>query len=157
MADVLPVGAHGITTLGASRVEDRVEVVAAIDDAASVAVAEDLLEPDVAAALAGPGRALLGLEPLPGGDRAARADPDPAWEPSPDEWREAEATTGLDPGEPLPGVRGMRLIFFGAIATIGIATALGAGIANDQMPLGLLAAVAVGAVCWTFATFRRAT
>ena len=35
LADVLPVGAHGITTLGASRVEDRVEVVAAIGDAVS--------------------------------------------------------------------------------------------------------------------------
>ncbi len=82
---------------------------------------------------------------------------DPIWEPSPDEWHEAEVSTGMDPAAPLPGVRAMRLIFFGAVAVIGIAAALGLGIANDQLLFGILAAVAVGAVCWTFATFRRAT
>jgi hypothetical protein len=157
LADMLPVGAHGITTLGASRVEDRVEVVAAIDDAVSVAVAEDLLEPDVAAALAGPGRSLLGLDPLPGGGEATRAGGNPIWEPSPDEWLEAEVASGTDAGAPMPGVRGMRLIFVGAVALFGMMTAITAGLANDQLLLGILAAAAVGAVCWTFATFRRAT
>ena len=75
MADVLAAGTYvGATSTGA-RVDDRVEVFAAIDDAVSVAVAQDLLDADVARVLAGPGRDLLGLGPLPGGDGDEPVDP----------------------------------------------------------------------------------
>ena len=64
---------------------------------------------------------------------------------------------GHRPGRAAPGERGLRLFLFGAIALFGIPAAIAAGLANDQLLLGVLAAVAIGAVCWTFATFRRAS
>ena len=78
-----PVGTYGITITSGSRVEDRVAISLAIDDAVSVAVAEDLIEPDMAARLADPGRALLGLDPTArprcfvGQRRDRRSRPDP--------------------------------------------------------------------------------
>ena len=71
-----PVGTYGITITSGSRVDDRVAISLAIDDAVSVAVAEDLLEPDMAARLADPGRALLGLDPPARPRCVSRARPD---------------------------------------------------------------------------------
>ena len=121
-----PVGTYGITITSGSRVDDRVAISLAIEDAVSVAVAEDLLDPDIAAKLADPGRALLGLDPLPGlepsagaaaaGDRATTA-----WEPSAEDWREA-ALDEADPQTPpaaLSGTHLSRMALFGAIALFG--------------------------------------
>jgi hypothetical protein len=55
-------GAVGHQTVGRS--EDLVRILAAIEDAVAVAVAEDLLDPIDAASLADPGRIVLGLPPL---------------------------------------------------------------------------------------------
>ncbi len=57
----------------------------------------------------------------------------------------------------LPGVRGLWQLFLGAIAVVGILATIGLGVASDQLWLGILGALAIGAVCWTLATFRRAT
>ena len=43
------------------------------------------------------------------------------------------------------------------IAVIGMTATIALGVASDQPWFGILGAVAVGAVCWTLATFRRAT
>ena len=151
-------GPHGFTTISASRAEDRVEVIAAIEDAVAVAVAEDLLEPRVARALAEPGRALLGLEPLgDAGDeplpaRAAHRD----WEPTADEWRDAAQEAEVDPSARLPGSHAQRYIFVGSLALVGVPAAIAGGIANGSPLIGILAAIAIGAVCWTLLGYRRA-
>jgi hypothetical protein len=155
---IFPAGIYGISMHMTGRATDQVELVAAIDDAVSVAVAEDLLDPADVRALSEPGRALLGLPPVggddaDGGHAGGRHLP---WEPTATDWAEAQGAAGIDPDAPLPGERGLRLFLFGAIALFGIPVAIGAGIANDQVVLGVLAALAIGAVCWTFATFRRA-
>lgn len=159
-----PVGTYGITTSSASRVEDRVGVSLAIDDAVSVAVAEDLLELDMAARLADPGRALLGLDPLPGlepspdGAETTGRAAAPGWEPSPEDWREA----ALDEAEPqtppaaLSGTHLMRVALFSVVAVVGATTAAVVGTVNDTPVVGVLAAVAIVLVCWTLATFQRA-
>jgi hypothetical protein len=140
-------------------VDDRVAVFQAIDDAVCVAVAEDLLELDDARQLSDPGRALLGLPPV-GDDgveppRARRREHQP-WEPTDADWTDAQRSAAG--GSPLlPGVRGLWQVFLGAIAVIGIPATIALGIASDRLWFGLLGAVAIGAVCWTLATFRRAT
>ena len=148
------VGPHGFGTVSANRAEDRVEVIAAIEDAVAVAVAEDLLAPDVARALAEPGRDLLGLEPLgDGSDQPLPAARD--WEPTADEWRDAAQDAEVDPTAGLPGSHALRYILFGAIALIGVPAAIAGGIANASPLIGILMAIAIGAVCWTLATRRR--
>ena len=121
-------------------------------------MAEDLLEPDVARLLADPGRRLLGLEPLDAGSPARRRRRRDAGlgSPAPPSGRTPTWRRPSIPTAPLPGVHGTRLILFGAIALIGIPTAIGAGLTSGQPILGILGAVAIGAVCWTFATFRAA-
>jgi hypothetical protein len=154
MADVLPAGTYLVSVSGGSRVEDRVEVFAAIDDAVSVAVAEDLVDPAAARMLAGPGRDLLGLEPLPGsgGDES----PDPAWAPTATDWADAELTFRIDPTASMPGTSLVRMIVFGGIALFGVPTAILWGVATDQPIVGVLVGLAIGALCWNFATFRWA-
>ena len=154
MADVLPAGTYLVSTSGGARVDDRVEVFAAIDDAVAVAVAEDLLEPGLARMLAGPGRDLLGLEPLPGG--GGDELPDPVWSPSASDWADAEQAAGIDQAASMPGTHLLRMIVFGGIALFGIPTAIFWGVATDQPVVGVLVGLAIGALCWTFATFRRA-
>ena len=51
----------------------------------------------------------------------------------------------------------MKAILFGAIAVLGVPVAIAAGIASDQLVMGVLVAIAVVALCWTFATYRSAT
>ena len=148
------VGPHGFGTVSANRAEDRVEVIAAIEDAVAVAVAEDLLAPDVARALAGPGRDLLGLEPLgDGGDQPLPVHRD--WEPTADEWRDAKLDAEVEPTARLPGSHALRYIFFGFVALVGVLTALGVGLSERQPLIGVLVAITIGAVCWTLATRRR--
>ena len=61
---------------------------------------------------------------------------------------------GIDPDAPLPGERGLRIILFGAIALFGIPAVLGAGIAAGYPIIGIVLAVALGAVCLLFAAAR---
>jgi hypothetical protein len=151
--------AYGVIAASSGRVDDRVAVFQALDDAVGVAVAEDLLEVEDARALSDPGRALLGLppvgtdalEPRPG-DRGERG----AWEPTDADWVDARRSAASG-SNLLPGVRGLWQVFLGVIAVAGIVLAIAFGLTGDQPWLGLLAAVAIGAVCWTLATFRRAT
>ena len=151
--------AYGAILVSSGNVDDRVAVFQAIEDAVCVAVAEDLLALDDARALSDPGRALLGLPPVGDKDTEPSTDlvrgPYP-WEPTDTDWAEAQGAAGIDPDAPLPGERGMRRILFGAIAVFGIPIAIGAGLAEGQPLLGVLVALAIGALCWTFATFRRA-
>ena len=159
LAVVYPAGSAGLTLHPTGRAADQAELVAAIDDAVAVAVAEDLLEPGDARALSEPGRALLGLPPVgsEGDERVAdRGASRQAWEPTAADWAAAQQPTASDDAL-LPGVRGLWQLFLGAIAVVGILATIGLGVASDQLWLGILGALAIGAVCWTLATFRRAT
>jgi hypothetical protein len=138
------------------RPEEQVKVILALEDAVSVAVAEDLLRPAEAAELADPGRRLLGMERLEGSPEPPD-DAAPGWEPSASDWAAAAAgPSAVDPDEPMTGVRPMRVAFFTVAAVIGVPTALLFGWANDSLPMGVLGAGAVIALCWTFATYRSA-
>ena len=160
LAVVFPAGNAGLTLHATGRAADQVELVAAIDDAVAVAVAEDLLDPADARALSEPGRALLGLPPV--GEEVARAvSGHPCAPAAPGSRRRP---TGRMPTRPpatgpalLPGVRGLWQLFLGVIAVVGMTATIALGIASDQLWFGILGAVAIGAVCWTLATFRRAT
>ena len=79
-----------------------------------------------------------------------------AWEPAEADWADAQQPTASGDAL-LPGVRGLWQLFIGAIAVIGIPATIALGAASDQLWFGILGAVAIGAVCWTLATFRRAT
>lgn len=90
-------GVWGVSDIG--RAEDIAAMLTRLDDAVAVAVAEDLVDPADAAALANPGRAVLGLAPLPDWPSAlppdARSRPPeepapPAWEPSAADWAASE-------------------------------------------------------------------
>jgi hypothetical protein len=158
MASGYPAGVYGVTATSASRVEDRVEVALAIEDAVSVAVTEDLIRPENAAALADPGRTLLGLPPLSVDDAMAVPPATPAWEPSADDWREA-ARESIDPDGPpatLSATRYLNVTLLGAIALFGAPTALIVGAANDELLIGILAAIAIVLACWKLAPPRPA-
>jgi hypothetical protein len=155
------------------RVEDQVAVFLALDDVVAVAVAEDLVDTDAAAWLAGPGRQLLGLAPLgapgipaasvtpaapvsPGKPDGPRTAP-PAWEPSAEDWAAANAgPAAVDPEERMAGPHRLRVAAFAAVAVVGVPAAVGWGLSNDGPLLGVLGAAAVIALCWTFATYRPA-
>jgi hypothetical protein len=155
------------------RVEDQVAVFLALDDVVAVAVAEDLVDTDAAAWLAGPGRQLLGLAPLgapgipaasvtpaapvsPGEPDGPRTAP-PAWEPSAEDWAAANAgPAAVDPEERMAGPHRLRVAAFAAVAVVGVPAAVGWGLSNDGPLLGVLGAAAVIALCWTFATYRPA-
>ncbi|MHB8890739.1 MAG: hypothetical protein ACYC65_01700 [Candidatus Limnocylindrales bacterium] len=141
--------------VGGGRPADQAAILLAIEDAVSVAVVEDLLEAGSAATLADPGRGLLGLAPLAGSAAVAAGDDGPAWEPSTADWAAAAAgdTRTASRYSP-PGTRGMRAVFFGAIAVSGSVAAIAWGLTEGSIWLGGLLAVAVVALCWTFATWR---
>lgn len=103
-------------------------------------------------------------------DAAATAATDPAQAPIPEAAAEApdaahvtpdtafedrERAVGIDPDEPLPGERGLRIILFGAIALFGIPAVLGGGMAAGYPIVGLVLAIALGAVCLLFARPRN--
>jgi hypothetical protein len=149
------VGVAGISRLG--RADDIADVRLALEDAVSVAVAEDVIDPVTAAALADPGRRLLRMDPLP----ASSVEPVPAadpWEPSPADWAAAvdDGPAVVDGEQPMDGSRGMQAVFFAGVGAFGALTAIVLGLAGDQWLLGVLAAVAIGVLAWTFATYRPA-
>ena len=90
----------------------------------------------------------------------ADADPDAsapdAAHLTPDtEFEDRERAVGIDPDAPLPGERGLRIILFGAIALFGIPAVLGGGMAAGYPIVGLVLAIALGAVCLLFARPRN--
>ncbi|HYO44254.1 MAG TPA: hypothetical protein VES19_13745, partial [Candidatus Limnocylindrales bacterium] len=129
-------GVWGVPSGGV--VQDRVEVLLALEDAVSVAVTQDLLDPDEAALLADPGRRLLGLEPLPVPGVAAEPPPN-AWEPSATDWAAAagEGPAAVDPDEPMAGSRTVQRAVFGTLGAFAVAFALLYGITTDQLVLGI--------------------
>ena len=156
-----PAGTYSVTIRGSARVEDQVALMNAIEDVVAVAVAEDVIEADVARSLAEPGRAILGLPPLrlagAADDPPPGADADPPWAPSARDWEEAAREAApVERGALLPGVRGMWIAFLAIAAVTGVIAALGWGVTAGEPLVGALIAVAVVAVCWTLATFRRA-
>ena len=70
------------------------------------------------------------------------------------EFEDRERAVGIDPDEPLPGERGLRAILFGAIALFGIPAVLGGGIAAGYPIIGVVLAIALGAVCLLLARGR---
>jgi hypothetical protein len=149
-------GVWGISAGGS--VEDRVEVYFALEDAVSVAATQDLLDPAEAAALADPGRQLLGLEPLsvPGMPGAPVEPPAHAWEPSAADWAAAgdEGRAAVDREEPMGGSRVVQRAVFGVLGASAVVFALLYGITTGQLLLGVLGAGAAAAVAFTFATWR---
>lgn len=74
---------------------------------------------------------------------AIDAGPDTSFE-------DQERAVGIDPDARLPGEEGLRIILFGAIALFGIPAVLGGGIAAGYPIIGVVLAVALGAVCLLF-------
>ena len=70
-------------------------------------------------------------------------------------FEDQERAVGIDPDAPLPGERGLRIILFGAIALFGIPAVLGGGIAAGYPIVGVVLAIALGAVCLLFARPRN--
>ena len=83
------------------------------------------------------------------------AGPEPAVISATGSFEDQERAVGIDPDAPLPGEGGMRIILFGAIALFGIPAVLGAGIAAGYPVIGIVLALALGAVCVLFARPRR--
>jgi hypothetical protein len=157
------VGVMGTRVVSGGRPEDLAGLIAALGDTVAVAVVEDVLAPDVAIALAEPGRAILGLPPI----RQSPAAPGPGartdspairrWEPSDQDWSAADGDRWA-PGEDnlLPGVRGLWVAFVALFGVGGVVGAVVWGLATDAPWLGALGAVAIVAVAWTLATYRPA-
>jgi hypothetical protein len=147
-------GAVGVVTGG--RPEDVAQLVLALEDAVAVAVAEDLLDPRDAAALADPGRRIVRLEPL----AASSLEPDPpasGWAPRSEDWEASEdgGSASVDHDEPMAGNRAIQARFFELVGAAGALLVLGAGLAADQPGLGVLGALAIAGLAWTFAHYRR--
>jgi hypothetical protein len=69
-------------------------------------------------------------------------------------FEDEERAVGIDPDAPLPGEQGLRLILFGVLALFGIPAVLGGGIAAGTPIIGIVLAVALGAICLLFARPR---
>ena len=80
----------------------------------------------------------------------------PVWAPSATDWADAERAAGIEPAGSMPGIHMLRKVLFGVIALIGIPVAILWGVATDAPIVGAIVALAIGALCWTFATFRPA-
>ncbi|MEO5966443.1 MAG: hypothetical protein ABIR11_13340 [Candidatus Limnocylindrales bacterium] len=165
---------YSLQPLGSPRTVDQAAIVMALRDVVAVSVMEDRLDPADAAALAGPGWRLLGIRDGPddavaGSEDAHGAPPHAPTshvrvdEPSDADWaaaaRDAARDAVAEADEPArgyvpPGTRVMRLAFFGSLAVLGIPAVMIAGFASDNLTMGLLGAGAVGALCWTFATWH---
>jgi hypothetical protein len=147
-------GVSGIASVG--RPEDIAQGALALEDVVSVAVAEDLLDPEDAAALAEPGRRLLRLLPLEG------TSPDPipvagGWEPSAADWAAAagDGVEAVDHEEPMAGSRDLQAWVFAVLGGIGVLAAITLGATTGEWLLAVLAAVTVAGLAWTFATYHR--
>ena len=79
----------------------------------------------------------------------------PASMPPSTSFEDQERAVGIDPDAPLPGEQGMRLILFGFVALFGIPTVLGGGIAAGYPVIGIVLAIALGAICLLFARPRN--
>jgi hypothetical protein len=141
---------------GSARVEDRVALQRAIEDAVAVAVIEDVLDRDVAEALADPGRTILGLaplgEPIPGAIPGATPAID--WAPTVSEWAAAAGgVTAIRPGDrmPIPGGRAVRLVVIGTGVAVGLLTSAGWILTQPTPLIGLVAAAIVLLMGWTLA------
>ena len=86
-------------------------------------------------------------------EAAAASEPDPITATG--SFEDQERAVGIDPDAPLPGEGGLRIILFGAIALFGIPAVLGGGIAAGYPIIGIVLAVALGAVCLLFARPRQ--
>ncbi len=171
IASEWPAGTYGFQMRANIRPERQVAMVAALEDAVSVAVMEDALDPLTADRLAEPGRMLLGLpelvrersaslgeHPMATGAPAPATRLRPTWEPSAEDWAAADARDGgVDHRQSPPGTRGMRIAFFGFVGAGGVIGGIAWGLASGQLLLGVLIATAVVAVCLTFATWRLPT
>jgi hypothetical protein len=133
------------------RADDSALILMTVTDAAAVAVVEDRLAPETAARLANPGRRMLGLPLLRGAVVAARAAAIP--EPSPDDWA-AAAQNASAPStyEPIPV--GLRVGLATMAAVIFAPLAVFVGVGSGETLFGILAGLAVVAVCWLAATYQ---
>lgn len=146
-------GVFGVSAGGA--VEDRVAVFLALEDTVSVAATQDLLDPGEAAVLADPGRRILGLDPLPVPGATPEPPPPNAWEPTAADGSAAvDGPAAVDHTEPVSGGRAVQRATFGTLGAFGVVGALLYGVASDQLLLGILAAAAIAAIAFTFATWR---
>ncbi len=149
-------GVWGVSAGGL--VQDRVEVLLALEDTVSVAATEDLLDPREAAALADPGRGLLGLAPLT--THGSEPEPPPAgtWEPSAADWAAAvdDGPAAVDVDEPMSGGRAIQRMFFWVAGGFGAVTLLALGAITAQPVVGILGACAAITLAWAFATYRPA-
>jgi hypothetical protein len=141
-------------------IEDQVAQVLAIEDLVAVAVVEDLLEADVAAALASPGLRMLGM-PLPQADdggvakRPGKAVGVEGDEVARDELAEA-APAGDDASaeeaalaaEELAALRQRRAVVFVAVLAVALPIGVAGGLGWASLALFVLAALFVA---WLFA------
>jgi hypothetical protein len=146
-----PIGRYPLTP---TRAEDAAAIVMTATDAVAVAVMEDRISTDTAARLSAPGRMLLGLPPL-GDQRLPPAGGDAGVpEPSAEDWAAASAGD-LWVGDHTPVPVGLRIALATAAACILGPAALVVGVAVGQTGAGILAGLAVVAVCWLAATYRH--
>ncbi len=174
--------AYPVGLASTARPEDEAAVISAVRDAVSVALLEDRLDADTAARLAEPGRALLGLPPLHRGSWAREADADGRGDAAADAAAEAEVIPeqkpggpGAPPGVPEPSASdwteaavgdarvggyepfpvGLRVALATILACTAGPAAVFVGVAIGQTGAGLLAGLAIVAVCWLAATYHR--
>ncbi len=88
-------------------------------------------------------------------DAVAAAPTPPTAAAASTSFEDQERAAGIDPDAPLPGEQGLRLILFGFVALFGIPTVLGGGIAAGYPVIGIVLAIALGAICLLFARPRK--
>jgi hypothetical protein len=154
---------HGPATFPMSAT-DLALVEMALVDAVAVAIVEDRLDPRTAWRLSLEGRMLLGMPPL--GDQDAPADTETTFseapeavdlllpEPSAADWAEAAAGDTRIDGDVPPASTARVVLAFVLGCTAGPVVLL-MGIVGGDVVMGVLGALAVLAVCWLIATFRR--
>ena len=144
--------AYPIPLHSTARPQDEALVVSAIVDAVAVALLEDRLDLRTAAQLSATGRQLLGLPPLD--PDAADASPPSVEEPTAADWAEAaDGDTQTGGYSPIPVGLRVGLATVAAVLLAPIAVFVGVGI--GQTGAGILAGLAIVAVCWLIATYRR--
>jgi hypothetical protein len=140
-------------SLSPTRPDDEAIMLMTVTDAAAVAVMEDRLRPETAQRLSMPGRVLLGLSPL-GESVASVGEASSIPEPSDADWT-AAAIGDARVGGYTPMPVGLRVVASIVTAIVLGSVALFAGVAIGQTGAGILAALAVVAVCWLVATYHR--
>jgi hypothetical protein len=148
------IGVYPLPIHSTARPDEEAAIVTAVVDAASVALLEDRLDARTAGGLSAPGRSLLGLPALREREPPAAAGEPTVPEPTAADWAEA-ATGDLRIGSDTPAPGTARIVLAVVLACTVGPSALLAGITGGNALLGILAALAVLAVCWLIATFRR--